>query len=229
MKVVYTVSEQIVPYVYSSINSLLAHNDVEKIWVFTDTDNVFNVPQECDVINISDQKWIDRNSPNVNVLFPWIARIRLAMAKLLPEEDKVLYFDADTIVCDSLEPLWETDMDGKWVGMVDEVNGDYKPFGEHYFNCGVILFNLAQIRKDGIDDKWIDFFNNNYIWLGEQDTLNKYQEEGKYVCLPSRYNEFTATGISDDPAIVHYAAIPDWYTHSRQRWMSRVEYLKAWL
>lgn len=229
MKVVYTVSERIAQYVHASINSLLAHNEVEKIWVFTDCGEKDCIPEICEQVDLRDQDWIYERGPNICDMFPWIARVRLAMAKMLPNEDKILYLDADTVVCDSLEPIWQTDMTGKWLGMVDEVYGGYKPFGEHYFNCGVMLMNLKQIREDKIDDAWIDFFNHNYIWLGEQDTLNRFYREDKFVSLPSRYNEFRATGMSDDPAIVHYAAIPDWYHPIRVATMQRAAYLRKWL
>lgn len=226
MKIVYTVSEMIAPYLHASIDSLLDHNEVEKIYVFTDAKEIKGLPDVCEVRNITEQEWMDEDSPNVCELFPLIARIRLCMAKLLPEEHKVLYLDADTIICDSLEPVWDTDMSGRWLAMVDESLGKYKPFGEYYFNCGVVLFNLDKIREDKIDDKWIRFFNRRYIWLGEQDILNKFNRRNRIACLPSRYNEFHATGISDNPAIVHYACFSDWYEN---RDMPRVEYLDRYL
>lgn len=224
MKVVYTVSEKIAPYARASIKSLLEHNEVEKIYVFTD--GKVRLPKVCEIRSINGQEWLSEDSPNICDLFPMIARIRLCMAKLLPEEDKILYLDADTIICDSLEPIWETDMNGRWLAMVNEVNGGYKPFGDKYFNCGVMLMNLEQIRRDGIDDKWIRSFNRRKIWLGEQDILNKYNRFGRIAELPSRYNEFKATGISDNPAIVHFASIPDWYENET---MFRVEYLNKYL
>lgn len=228
MKVAYTVSEKIAPYVHASILSLLEHNDVEKIYIFVESEDckrALKVPDVCEVINVRNQRYFNKNGINVNEQFPWIARIRICMAKMLKNENLVLYLDADTIICDSLIPIWDTDMEGKWLAMVDEVNGQWHPYGPHYFNCGVMLMNLEQIRKDKIDDEWIHFFDNEYVWLGEQDTFNRFKFD-KIVSLPFRYNEFPATGVSDNPAIVHYATYPNWY---KDETIPRVEYLNKYL
>src|SRR3954452_24364841 len=46
---------------------------------------------------------------------------RMALPDLLPDADRVLYLDADTIAVDSLEPLWELDLAGKLVASVTNV------------------------------------------------------------------------------------------------------------
>lgn len=53
---------------------------------------------------------------------------RLYMASALPETvHKVLNIDCDTIIVDSIEPLWNTDMTGKvFGGMLECINDRYR-------------------------------------------------------------------------------------------------------
>jgi lipopolysaccharide biosynthesis glycosyltransferase len=83
---------------------------------------------------------------------------RIFLPELLPDVGRVLYLDADTIAVDSLEPLWATDLDGQWLGAVTNVfqpNHVWRPAElglagpEVYFNSGVLLMNLEQMRADG--------------------------------------------------------------------------------
>ena len=82
---------------------------------------------------------------------------RTFLPELLPQADRVLYLDVDTIAADSLEPLWATDLGGHWLGAVTNVfqhNHLHRPeelglAADAYFNSGVLLMNLAEMRRDG--------------------------------------------------------------------------------
>src|SRR3989442_9584076 len=81
---------------------------------------------------------------------------RLFLPELLPEVDRILYLDIDTIVADSLTPLLELDLSSFYVGAVTNVfqpNHVRRPAAlglagpEVYFNSGVLLFNLGEMRR----------------------------------------------------------------------------------
>ena len=78
---------------------------------------------------------------------------RLYMASALPETvHKVLNIDCDTIIVDSIEPLWNTDMSGKvFGGMLECINDRYrrnvgKTSGDYYMNGGIVFLNLDEVR-----------------------------------------------------------------------------------
>src|SRR3954447_19810145 len=82
---------------------------------------------------------------------------RIFLPELLPDVDRLLYLDSDLIVVDLLAPLWAIDLTGYWVGAVTNVfqpNHLHRPAalglaGPHvYFNAGVLLMNLAEMRRD---------------------------------------------------------------------------------
>ena len=62
----------------------------------------------------------------------------------------MIHLDIDTIICDSLEPLWKMPLTGKWFGAVPEKQNWYKPFGDKYYNRAwfpVSNSNLEDIIK----------------------------------------------------------------------------------
>lgn len=219
MKVLYSLTENYYKHLHFSLDSLRKHNDVEKVYVFAQNDDIGR--NDCEVINLSGQQFIRHDSPSYRSQYSIMSVLRV-VAPLLIREDKVLYLDADTIVTDSLLPVWETDMTGKWVGWVSEERAHYRPYGDKYFNAGVLLMNLEQMRKDKVAEQLLDLLNTEKLKYYEQDALNKLTDQSHYVELPLRYNEAFCTGLTKNPAIVHYAGFTDWYENKTT--MLRWEY-----
>ena len=148
--------------------------------------------------------------------------LRVCYTKLFPDLEKVLQLDVDTVVVDNIDTLWDVDMTGKWFAACQEPLSTYKPYGPVYYNIGVAMFNLEQIRKDEADERMIDFLNTVKVPYIDQDAWNRYGI-GKAVDLEPRFNESFVTGYTEDPAIVHFAGIKNWQNNLRA---SRREYLK---
>ena len=176
------------------------------------------------VINVSGQQYFTKECVNIpNNFGGYINLLKVAYPDLLPKLQKVIHLDADTIICKSLEEFWKTDLTNKWIAAVREDRGNYHPFGEAYYNMGVALLNLAQLRKDNAVPKMVEYLNTVRQPFADQDAWNKYAiEEDKAVALPVRWNENFATGQTDDPAIVHFCGYVNWWTDWR---MPRREYL----
>jgi lipopolysaccharide biosynthesis glycosyltransferase len=107
---------------------------------------------------------------------------RFFLTELLPDVERILYLDADTIVLDSLQALWETDLDGCHVGAVTNVfQEDHIPLPARlgleprdYFNSGVLLMNLDLMRRDGSAAALFEYARANaerLVWP-DQDVLN---------------------------------------------------------
>lgn len=224
MIVTYAATRNLYPYMLPSIVSLMEHNEVETIYLLIEDDALpYPTPKQCKCINVSGQTIFPKDGVNYRNRFTYMVLMRTAYTRILPV-GKVLQLDVDTIITDSLEELWNTDLEGKWFAAVNEDKGSFRPYGPEYYNFGVVLFNLDQIKKDGIEDKLIYNLNNKHYQFLDQDAWNE-QKDGKVVRLPSRFNECFATNYSDDPAIVHYAGYPDWMTNGT---MPRVSYLEKY-
>lgn len=122
---------------------------------------------------------------------------RLYMASALPETvHKVLNIDCDTIIVDSIEPLWNTDMSGKvFGGMLECINDRYrrnvgKNNGDYYMNGGIVFLNLDEVRTGGYEKNFTDYiakYGSGLAYL-DQDVLNGVVEQNKKMKLPMRYN-----------------------------------------
>ena len=118
------------------------------------------------------------------------AWFRCLLADLLPNDDKVLYLDCDTIVRNSLDNLFKLDFGNCLVGVIEDVSCSKDKAKNialtdgFYFNSGVMLINLNAWRK-------IDFFSKlkNIVMTdakvsNDQDALNKACDGQKYRLSP---------------------------------------------
>ena len=121
---------------------------------------------------------------------------RLFIASLLPESiNRVIYADRDTIFLDSIEELWDMDMSGCPVGMVDDtINASYRELmglsrGGAYFNSGILLIDLKAWRMCDAEKKFLRFIasQNGYILFADESVVNAVFD-GKIFRLPLKYN-----------------------------------------
>ncbi len=128
---------------------------------------------------------------------------RLLISELLPEYDKCLYLDGDLIVqCDVAE-LLAFDMQDNYLAAVKDIGmqcGQGSYYTEHqkeigfdsmdsYFNAGVLVFNLVQIRLDNMVEKFIKAIEKRYT-IEDQDILNVTCKD-RILYLPVKYNVFS--------------------------------------
>ena len=226
MNIVYAATRNLYTPLKGAIASLLDHNKPDMIYILAEDDNLpFEIKSPHTIINVSGQEVFKPGSANYNTQFTYMALMRALYVDLLPVE-KVLQLDVDTIVLDDLTPLYNTDVTGKWAACCPEYFANYKPFQTQYYNIGVCLFNLEQMRKDHIVPLMVEDLNRNRYNCLEQDTLNKYGVPlGRLIPIPIRYNESFCCGYTTNPAIVHYAGYPDWFTNKN---IPRREYLEKY-
>jgi lipopolysaccharide biosynthesis glycosyltransferase len=235
IEAVYSGTRNLYPHMATAAKSLIANSGVERIWfLIEDEEFPHEVPDIVKTIDVSGQRFFPPGGPNMKTQFTYMALLRVCYAKLLPETGKVLQLDVDTVVVDDVGPLWEMDMGEAWFAAVREparyVNGhrtDYKPWGEGYYNIGVAMFNLDQIRRDRIDDFLIHVLNTEYLRYIDQDAWDKYGNT-RCIDLPTRYNESMVTGYTDDPAIIHYAGYGNGWTDPSFRECPRLEHVRKY-
>jgi lipopolysaccharide biosynthesis glycosyltransferase len=154
---------------------------------------------------------------------------RIYLPDLLPSLDRVLYLDSDLLVTGDLRPLWATGLDGHYLGAVTNV---LEPETEHhpaelgiapdtYFNAGVLLMNLAEMRRDGCTETLRSYSAEHaaeLMWR-DQDALNavlgsrrlalhpRWNCMNAVLVLPWARDVFGADAVEEarrDPAIRHF-------------------------
>lgn len=115
---------------------------------------------------------------------------RLSLPEIL-QEDKVIYADVDMIFQTDLKCLFDIDLKNNLIGAVkayiDEKHA--KKIGcdpLNYFNAGLLLLNLKQLRNEKYTEKFRTLLRNNYKYQ-DQDILN-ITCKGRVYYLPVKYN-----------------------------------------
>lgn len=127
---------------------------------------------------------------------------RILIPEILKDLNKILYLDADLFVNVDVADLWNVDIDEYCIGAVRDMNvvnhrvvplpvrlGEMRY--DEYFNSGVLLMNLKEIRKNGnMKQQIVNYLlEHNESDLPDQDALNVVYRE-KTTFLNANYNFF---------------------------------------
>ena len=172
---------------------------------------------------------------------------RICIPSLLPKIDKLLCLDCDMVVTQSLEELFNIDIENYYVAAVeDSVSSRWAArlnFSDKklYFNAGMLLINCKKWRKENIEQKALDYIKTNKAKLAplhDQDVYNalfvgkvKFLSKQFNLQYHPSYGKSRGADYSDmqeainSPVIIHYAS-PDkpWFIFSRHPF--RTEYFK---
>lgn len=206
--VIYAGTRNLYPLMTVPLKSLLANNVVDQVYFLIEDDEFpVKLPACVKCINVSGQKWFNETGPNYKSYFTYMTLMRNALTKLLPEEDRVLWLDVDTIVDDDISELFEMDMTDYCYAAAVEGNKSTEVF--RYYNAGVLLINLKKIREMHLDDPMIYYLNTRKLQYPDQDVINiMFQAWTKPIS--SAYNSNVFTQWTDIRKIVHYAGIREW-------------------
>lgn len=137
---------------------------------------------------------------------------RLILSELLPDVDKIIYLDCDTVVNTSLKDLFDTDLGENIIaGVLDaRVKHKKKWKNSKYINAGMVVFDLGKIRKENIELKFLEYTKQNIdkIETGDQDVIN-FTLKDRIKILPDEWNVQVSgfasrTSFTRHPNIIHY-------------------------
>lgn len=134
---------------------------------------------------------------------------RLLLPELLPDVDRVLYVDADTVVLHALDPLFTTPLEGQPLaaarapttveGIRNLANLGLSP-DFAYFNSGVLLMDLAEMRSENLSERIFRCARDRgaSFRFPDQDALNLVCEE-RWQALHPRWNALASFFLGDSP------------------------------
>lgn len=160
---------------------------------------------------------------------------RYIIPRLKPNLKKCLYLDVDIISTDTLNKLWNTNIDNYYIAAVKELWDYYNEYAYNNLNlyntvnCGVLLINLEKWRKNDITNKLFyntDFLmKENKIYFQDQDVIN-YTLKDNILFVSPRYN-LQQTAFFD----THYNAYSDNEMHYSKMYPVIIHYsgnIKPW-
>lgn len=198
MKVAYCANRKLYSQLPTAINSLLQNNSVEKIYLFIEDNSIDYISHpSIEFINCQNYDFLIKKGINCTKRFPYMAMVRCFFSRLIPNEDKILYLDVDTVVDENIESLWDINLEGNYLAAREEDEG--------YFNSGVILFNLKKIRESDSERRLVNLLNTCKFVFPDQDAMN-IAYKGNIICLEPKYNALGRDDVYRHPiAIRHYA------------------------
>ncbi len=154
---------------------------------------------------------------------------RLALPELLPDVERAIYLDADTLVFDCLGKLWEESNNRKEPLFAVQdcetmcIAGDSKTLASilglertsGYFNSGMLLLRLDELRKEDFTCRACEFLekHGSLIRFPDQTVLNCHFAE-RWGSLEARWNfpawAFDRQYGNDLPAICHFTNHAPW-------------------
>jgi len=121
---------------------------------------------------------------------------RLLLHNCIPDFDKCIWLDSDTVVCADISELNNLELGDNYLAGVKapgyRIDPDYhcRRLGlssiEGYINAGVLVMNLRKLRDDDMENTFIDLATNKYE-SQDQDVLN-IACYGKISLLHFRFN-----------------------------------------
>ena len=206
---VYAGTRNVYGMMAAAAKSLLAHTHMDMVYFLIEDDDFPEaLPGPIVTFNVTfggmnARKLFDPNGPNFNSQWTWMSLVRLVLPYLLELEKRVLWLDVDTIVEQDIGELFDRDLAGNYVAMVEEPIRSKYPF--QYHNAGVMLMDLDALRRDGIMWKWLRLINREPFTAKDQDVINLICQ-GEILTLGPEWNSAGhITQNAEDPYIRHYA------------------------
>ena len=156
---------------------------------------------------------------------------RLFLPKLLPDYDKVVYLDADMVICGDVSKLYNVDLNGNILAAAHDPitagskkalvfnKGDYfENLGiksiYDYFQAGVLVIDLKKMAEDDLCEKMVEFATTHDCEFVDQDVLN-YFCQGKVQYIDLSWNVEITPDVLE---IAKYAPADMWkeYQYARK-------------
>ena len=181
------------------------------------------------------------------------AYYRLSLSDLLPNLNKIIWIDGDTITFKDLKEFYDIDMNNYYYkGYLDECPYcvDHITFENDHFICsGILLINLQLLREDNIVNEVSKFIEENTHRLIQHDqtTINSLDPD-KIGILPAKFGIFNFNSIKtieyrysnirykykysmddlidslNDPSILHYVFKPWGRNH---KYLENIYWMKS--
>ena len=227
----FSTDDNYIPYLDVAVSSLIANASKEfnyRIIILNtglNESNIYKIKQnerekfKIDFVDISDGvEKIKSKLKNV-YHFSIVTYYRLFIASLFPQYDKVIYLDCDIVVLGDISELYHTELGDNILGACPEQfvqnTKEFRAYAaealgvdpDRYVNAGVLLMNLAEFRKNRIEEQFVRLITEH-----DFDLLDPDQAYLNYLCFDKI--QILSNGWNKEPMplacegkknIVHYA------------------------
>ena len=140
-------------------------------------------------VHIDDNLFQDYARIKTHAYITLAACYRLKLPSLLPDVKRVIYFDCDFVINSSLYKLFNMDMGSYPLAGVRDINKRMLKRNPEYVNSGMLVFDLDNMRKQNVEQSFIDYTVKNIelIKMGDQEIINEVLK-GKIKIVEDEWN-----------------------------------------
>ena len=147
--------------------------------------------KKCSINFIKINKEIFRDYENVKThdYVTLATYYRLKLPSLLPNIDKVLYFDCDFVINSELTELFNTDLENNPIAGVLDIKKSKVCKNPTYINAGMLIFDMQKMKQLDLEKKFYEWTKKNIdkITCGDQEIINEVCK-GQIKVLDSEWN-----------------------------------------
>ena len=137
------------------------------------------------------------------------AYYRFSLANLLPNINKIIYFDTDIIVYKDLSNFYNLNFEGKMIlGQATYGNKKAQKLGYHRINTGVLLLNLKAMREINFEDKVIEIIKQGLILKYHDQTLINDYFNSYLGIFPPEYHTRPWSNFREMKTFISRAGVP---------------------
>lgn len=143
---------------------------------------------------------------------------RLFLPEQFPQYDKAIYIDSDIVVPGDIAKLFDTDLEGNLLGVVNDysiaavpelqhyVNDAIGVDGKHYFNSGVLLMDFKQLREKHLASRFLELLETySFDTIApDQDYLNALCKDRVHYLDPTWDAMPCDLEPFENPQLIHY-------------------------
>ncbi len=137
---------------------------------------------------------------------------RLKLPTLLPDIERIIYFDCDIVVNTSLSELFQIDMGDCVVAGVHDLKKSAVKKNPTYVNAGMLIFDIKKMAEMGVEKQFADWTREHFetIKLGDQEIINEVLK-GKIKVVADAWNVQSSNFINrssytNAPKIIHFVS-----------------------
>ena len=132
--------------------------------------------KECEInfIKIDKSLFKDYKKVKTHKYVTLATYFRLKLPSLLPNVDKVIYFDCDFIINTSLKDIYNTDLQNCPIAGVRDIKKKLVLKNPTYVNAGMLIFDIEKMRELNLEAKFLKWTQENMskITCGDQEIIN---------------------------------------------------------
>ena len=137
---------------------------------------------------------------------------RLKLPTLLPNVDRVIYFDCDMVINSSLKDLFNSNLDNCPVAGVKDLNKRMLKKNPTYVNAGMLVMDIKNMREQNVEAEFLAWTRKHIdtIKVGDQEIINEVLKD-RIKIVDDEWNvqssNFTnRSSYTHNPKVIHYVA-----------------------